>query len=112
MYQWQHHSILTILQAHHYLTCFCGVYSGFTITRRQTYRMDRMREIKWWVVYGAFEFIVMFTPIQVMGLVLSCPFLQEQSTDFYAYKLPIFILLIANSFFLVWIMVVSRFVII
>ena len=47
-----------------------------------------------------------------MGLVLSCPFLQEQSTDFYAYKLPIFILLIANSFFLVWIMVVSRFVII
>ena len=46
---------------------------------------------------------------QVMGLVLSCPFLQEQSTDFYAYKLPIFVLLIANSFFLVWIMVVRIF---
>jgi hypothetical protein len=42
----------------------------------------------------------------VMSLVLGCPFLQEQNTDFYAYKLPIFVLLIANSFFLVWIMVI------
>ena len=42
-----------------------------------------------------------------MSSVLACPFLEESSTDFYAYKMPVFILLIANSFFLVWIMVVS-----
>ena len=57
------------------------------------------------------ELILMIIYTQVMGLVLSCPFLQEQSTDFYAYKLPIFVLLLANSFFLVWIMVVRIFVI-
>ena len=34
--------------------------------------------------------------------------MQEQETDFYAYKLPVFILLVANSFFLVWIMVVNH----
>ena len=45
--------------------------------------------------------------VKVMSLVLACPFLQEESIDLYAYKLPVFILLIANSFFLVWIMVVS-----
>ena len=45
-----------------------------------------------------------------MSLVLGCPYLQEQNTDFYAYKLPIFVLLIANSFFLVWIMVVRGFI--
>ena len=44
---------------------------------------------------------------QVAMLVMSCPFLQESDTDFFAYKLPVFALLIANSFFLVWIMVVS-----
>jgi len=43
---------------------------------------------------------------KVMSLVLACPFLEESSTDFYAYKMPVFILLIANSFFLVWIMVI------
>lgn len=57
------------------------------------------------------ELILMIIYTQVMGLVLSCPFLQEQNTDFYAYKLPIFVLLLANSFFLVWIMVVRIFVI-
>ena len=57
------------------------------------------------------ELILMIINTQVMGLVLSCPFLQEQNTDFYAYKLPIFVLLLANSFFLVWIMVVRIFVI-
>jgi len=39
--------------------------------------------------------------------VLSCPFIAEaQSTDFYAYKLPIIFLLAINTFFLVWIMVI------
>ena len=44
---------------------------------------------------------------QVVSLVMSCPFMQESDTDFFAYKLPVFILLMVNSFFLVWIMVVS-----
>ena len=45
---------------------------------------------------------------QVVSLVMSCPFMQERDTDFFAYKLPVFILLLVNSFFLVWIMVVSK----
>ena len=44
---------------------------------------------------------------KLVSLVLSCPFMQEQTTDLYAYKIPVFVLLVANSFFLVWIMVVS-----
>ena len=44
---------------------------------------------------------------QVVSLVMACPFMQESDTDFFAYKLPVFILLLVNSFFLVWIMVVS-----
>ena len=39
--------------------------------------------------------------------VLSCPFMSEHEIDFYAYKLPIMVLLAANTFFLLWIMVVS-----
>ena len=46
--------------------------------------------------------------IDLFQAVLSCPFIAEaQSTDFFAYKLPIIFLLAINSFFLVWIMVVS-----
>lgn len=45
---------------------------------------------------------------QVVRQVMSCPFMQESDTDFFAYKLPVFILLVVNSFFLVWIMVVSN----
>ena len=33
--------------------------------------------------------------------------MSEHEIDFYAYKLPIMVLLAANTFFLVWIMVVS-----
>ena len=33
--------------------------------------------------------------------------MSEHEIDFYAYKLPIMALLAANTFFLVWIMVVS-----
>ena len=33
--------------------------------------------------------------------------MSEDDIDFYAYKLPIMALLAANTFFLVWIMVVS-----
>ena len=44
---------------------------------------------------------------QVVTLVMSCPFMQDSDTDFFDYKLPVFILLLVNSFFLVWIMVVS-----
>ena len=46
---------------------------------------------------------------QVVSLVKSCPFItQESDTDFFAYKLPVFILLIINSCFLVWILVSSN----
>ena len=41
-----------------------------------------------------------------MKTLLSCPFLEERDTDFYAYKIPVFILLVANTFFLFWIMLV------
>ena len=34
--------------------------------------------------------------------------MSEHEIDFYAYKLPIMALLAANTFFLVWIMVVSN----
>ena len=33
--------------------------------------------------------------------------MSEHEIDFYAYKLPIMVLLAANTFFLLWIMVVS-----
>jgi len=38
--------------------------------------------------------------------VLRCPFIEESEADVYAYKLPVFILLVINTFFLVWIMVI------
>jgi len=43
---------------------------------------------------------------EVWQLLGECAFIQEHEdgTDFYAYKLPVFILLSVNSFFLVWIM--------
>jgi hypothetical protein len=39
--------------------------------------------------------------------VYDCPFLSEHPVDFLAYKMPVFTLLVCNTFFLVWIMVVS-----
>jgi hypothetical protein len=42
----------------------------------------------------------------MLDTILSCPFLTERDTDFYAYKLPVFFLLLLNTFFLVWIMLV------
>ena len=42
-----------------------------------------------------------------MQTVLSCPFLEERDTDFYAYKIPVFILLVANTVFIAWIMLVN-----
>ena len=45
-----------------------------------------------------------------MKSVLSCPFLEERDVDFYAYKIPVFILLVANTFFLFWIMLVRNYV--
>ena len=46
---------------------------------------------------------------QAMGIVLSCPFVEEKDTDFFAYKLPVFILLVVNTVFLLWIMLVAIF---
>lgn len=43
---------------------------------------------------------------EAMKTVLSCPFVKESDTDFYAYKLPVFILLLANTVFLLWIMLI------
>ena len=59
--------------------------------------------------YDTTEHVVEMTrDEQVVSLVMSCPFMQESNIDFFAYKLPVFILLVVNSFFLVWIMVVSK----
>ena len=43
---------------------------------------------------------------QVMETVLLCPFLEERDEDFYAYKIPVSVLLLLNTFFLLWIMLV------
>ena len=40
--------------------------------------------------------------------VYNCPFYREHPVDFLAYSVPVFTLLIFNTFFLVWIMVVSQ----
>ena len=32
--------------------------------------------------------------------------MEESETDLYAYKLPVFVLLVANTFFLIWIMAI------
>ena len=45
--------------------------------------------------------------IILLQAVMSCPFMSDHEIDFYAYKLPIMVLLAANTFFLLWIMVVS-----
>ena len=37
---------------------------------------------------------------------MACPFLESDTTDLYVYKLPVFILLTINTFFLIWIMVI------
>ena len=50
-----------------------------------------------------FPYLLLYLP----QAVLSCPFMSDHDIDFYAYKLPIMVLLAANTFFLVWIMVVS-----
>ena len=44
--------------------------------------------------------------MKILDTILSCPFLTERDTDLYAYKLPVFFLLVLNTFFLVWIMLV------
>ena len=49
-----------------------------------------------------------YLTIQMLDTILSCPFLAERDTDFYAYKLPVFFLLVLNTFFLVWIMLVRK----
>ena len=49
-----------------------------------------------------FPFLLLYLP----QAVLSCPFMSDHDIDFYAYKLPIMVLLGANTFFLLWIMVI------
>ena len=51
----------------------------------------------------------LFVLFQAMKTVLSCQFVKESDTDFYAYKIPAFILLLANTVFLLWIMLVQKF---
>ena len=51
---------------------------------------------------------ILFT-CQAMRLVLSCPFVEERDTDFFVYKLPVFVLLVVNTVFLLWIMLVWNF---
>ena len=50
--------------------------------------------------------ILIFNNMQDLA-VYDCPFLSEHPVDFLAYKMPVFTLLVCNTFFLVWIMVVS-----
>jgi hypothetical protein len=44
--------------------------------------------------------------VKVVNAVMSCPFLAESETDLYVYKIPVLCLLIINTFFLIWIMVI------
>jgi len=46
------------------------------------------------------------TDSMVMETVLLCPFLEERDEDFYAYKIPVSVLLLLNTFFLLWIMLI------
>ena len=41
-----------------------------------------------------------------MKIVLFCPFVEERDTDFYSYNIPVSIILIINTVFLMWIMLV------
>ena len=59
------------------------------------------------VIHAGHILINLFT-CQAMRLVLSCPFLEERDTDFFVYKLPVFILLLVNTVFLLWIMMVQK----
>ena len=72
--------------------------------------------ILWWacILGGHCSSSPFFSNFKAMKTLLSCPFLEERDTDFYAYKIPVFILLVANTFFLFWIMLVciNRFIVI
>lgn len=46
------------------------------------------------------------TDSSVMETVLLCPFLEERDIDFFAYKITVSILLLVNTFFLLWIMLI------
>ena len=58
-----------------------------------------------WVIHAGHILSILFT-CQAMRLVLSCPFVEERDTDFFVYKLPVFMLLVVNTVFLLWIMLV------
>ena len=50
------------------------------------------------------EEVVVTRAMRRMREVLACPFTEEAASDLYAYKLPIFVLLLLNSWFLLRIM--------
>ena len=39
--------------------------------------------------------------------IINCPFFEDNEIDFFVYNIPVFLLLTCNTFFLVWIMLVS-----
>ena len=49
--------------------------------------------------------------LKVMERVLSCPYVEEHTVDFFVYKVPVMILLIGNTLFLIWIMLVISLII-
>lgn len=51
--------------------------------------------------------LYMHDPASPDGQLVNCPFFAKTSVDFYLCELPLFAILFFNTFFLIWIMVVS-----
>ena len=48
-----------------------------------------------------------YEPNNADDIIKDCPFFEVTQVDFFACEIPIFFILILNTFFLIWIMVVS-----
>ena len=48
-----------------------------------------------------------YKPNNANDIIKDCPFFEVTQVDFFACEIPIFFILIINTFFLIWIMVVS-----
>ena len=51
--------------------------------------------------------ILTYDPNRSKDIIKDCPFFEKNEVDFYICEIPIFCILVCNSFFLIWIMVVN-----
>ena len=51
--------------------------------------------------------IIAYDPSTADDVIKNCPFFETNGVDFYVCEVPILFFLICNTFFLIWIMVVS-----